>query len=236
MSNTITLATIRGNVRFRADMVSSLFCTDVEINGYIQSSYRELYDLLVEAVEDYNLLNLADSTVLITSGNTFNLPTNFYKLRGVDDLSDSSNPRTVRKFMFGERNDYISYGGIPVGTEYSDVLYRIVGSTIEILPSDRAQRQFGIWYVPTPTVPVSDSDSIDVINGFDEYITVDAAIKCLIKEESDVTILTKQKAALTDRIYRMRANRDQNLPEKVTRVRNRRGNRLFGSYIGQRDF
>lgn len=231
MTDTITLVNLRTKARERADMVSSLFVTDSELNGYIQESYKELYDLLVDAVEDYNLTSLSDSTTTITTGNTFNLPTDHYKLRGVDDLTDAQNPRTVRKFNFGERNDYLFSERLSLGAEFSDVLYRVAGSKIYILPPDKAARVYRIWYVPLPTVPTSDSDTIDAINGWAEYVIIDAAIKCRIKEESDVRELRNSKKDVYERITRMKNNRDQNIPDKVTRIRNRRRTGFY-SYLG----
>lgn len=219
MTDTITLATMRTNVRQRADMVSSLFVTDAEVNGYIQESYKELYDLITEAYEDYNLSN---SSFTISSGNTASLPATLYKIRGLDDMSDASNPRTVRRYMFHERNDYGLADRLSLSSDYSDVLYTTSGSTLYIVPSDRAARAYRIWFVPLPTVPAIDSDTIDAINGWAEYITIDAAIKCKIKEESDTAALERAKKNAYERITRMRSNRDQNLPAKVSRVRNRR--------------
>jgi len=49
-----TLGTIRTTVRQRTDKVNSQFVTDPELNGYINSSIQELYDLLIGAYgEDY---------------------------------------------------------------------------------------------------------------------------------------------------------------------------------------
>lgn len=228
MSDLVSLSTLRSKSRFRADLVNSNFVTDAELNGYIQDSYKELYDLLVEAVEDYGLTS---SNVTISSGNTMPIPATLYKLRGVDDITDTGNPRTVRKFMFGERNDYLFSERMSLGAEFADVMYRMLGSVIEILPPDRAARPYTLWFVPTPTVPTADSDTIDVINGFDEYIVIDAAIKCKIKSEENHADLDKAKANMLDRVYRMRKNRDQNIPEKVTRIRNRRRTGFY-SYIG----
>lgn len=228
MTDTISLLNLRTKVRQRADMVSSLFVTDAELTGYVQDSYKELYDLLVDSVEDYNL---SSSTISITSGNSMPLPTDHYKLRGVDDLTDISNPRTIRKFMFGERNDYLFSERLALGAEFSDLMYRIEGSTIVILPPDRATRSYKVWYVPLPIVPALDADTIDAINGFDEYVVIDAAIKCKIKEESSVTDLNTAKKNIYERILRMRNNRDQNIPEKVTRIRNRRRTGFY-SYLG----
>jgi hypothetical protein len=232
MADLVTLLTLRTKARERADMIGSQFVTDSELNGYIANSYKHLYDLLVDAVEDYNLLS---ASFTISTGNTFNLPATFYKLRGLDDLTDSSNPRTVRKFMFAERNDYLAVDRMSWAPEFSDVMYRIEGNTVAILPPERAKKTFSLWYVPTPTIPVADGDTVDVINGFDEFIIVDAAIKCLIKEESDTRALERIKSEQLSRIETMKKNRDQNLPEKVSRVRTRRRSGMdpYSGYFSQ---
>jgi len=221
MSDLRDLTTLIAKVRQRADMESTQFCTDSEITGYIQDAWRELYDLLVEAVEDYSFTT---TSFTISSGNTYSLPGSFYKLRGLDDLSDPNNPVTVRKFLLGERNDYSARDRLAGRFLYSDVFYRIEGGNLVILPSDKAARPYQLMYVPTPTIPVLGADTIDVINGFDKYIIADAAMQCLTKEESDITAVKAEKAYQLERITKMRASRDQNLPERVTRVRSSRSN------------
>ncbi len=54
------------------------------------------------------------------------------------------------------------------------------------------------------------------VNGWDEYVIIDAAIKCLIKEESDVQVLLLQKQQMLKRIEDMAANRDAGDPERVS--------------------
>lgn len=219
MADTLTLIQLRTRVRERADMVGSTFVSDTELNGYINSSYQELYDKLVEAVQDYNITQF-DFT--IASGNTQAVPAAFYKVRGIDDLS-SVPSKTVRKFNFNERNDY-AYPPVTVSpsSEFSDVTYRLIGNNLLFLPAELAPRSYKLWYVPVPTALSGDSDTADGIQGWNEYVVVDAAIKCLIKEESDVGELLRAKKGLNDRIDNMKHDRDQSQPEKVARVRNKK--------------
>jgi hypothetical protein len=221
MADTLTLLQLRTRSRERCDMVNSTFVTDAEFNGYINYSYKELYDLIIDAVEDYNL---SQSSFTISSGNTASLPSDFYKLRGLDDMSDPANPRTVRKFIWNERNDYNPYGlaRLPLGNEYSDVNYRIVGSQLIFQPPEAAAKPYNLWYVPTPVDLASDSDVATGINGWLEYVIIDAAIKALVKEESDTRALERAKGSIRDRINDMKNSRDQGLPEKISRVRNKR--------------
>jgi len=58
--------------------------------------------------------------------------------------------------------------------------------------------------------------NIDGVNGWEEYIVVDAAIKCLQKEESDCSVLLAQKAAIVARIESEASNRDAGMPSTVS--------------------
>jgi len=77
---------------------------------------------------------------------------------------------------------------------------------------------FRLWYHPVATKLLLDTDSYDDINQFAEYAIVDAAIKMMQKEESDVRVLAAQKEALRQRIIAMAANRDANESSSVTDV------------------
>lgn len=69
------------------------------------------------------------------------------------------------------------------------------------------------------------TQTMDWINGWEEYIVVDAAIKMLGKEESDVTVLGGRKAALLGRIQSIAENRDQGEPGRTV---DSIGNYLWG--------
>lgn len=215
MADTLTLLQLRTRARERADQVNSTFVTDSELTGYINSSYQEFYDLLTNSVEDYNI---STSSFTIASGNTQAAPSDFYKVRGIDDMTDPDYPTIVKRFNWNERNDYNRRSDI--AWKYSPVEYRIVGSNLMFLPASQAQRPYKLWYVPICTLLVADGDTAAGINGWLEYVVIDAAIKMLIKEESDTKVLFRAKKEIIDRIEAMSIKRDQSLPEKISRVRN----------------
>lgn len=225
MVDSLTLAQLRTTVRQRADMVNSQFCSDSEINGYINYSYKELYDLITEAAEEYNVTQYAFTVA--SGSNSASLPTDFYKLRGIDDLQIPAYPRTVRKFAWNERNDYANDALLLSIYDYSNVTYRLNDLNVIFEPPLNAPKNYLMWYVPQPGTLSSDSDIAYGVQGWLEYVTIDAAIKCLIKEESDISPLMAQKSEMKERITRMRANRDQAMPEKISRVRNRRRNGIY---------
>ena len=206
-----TLAQFRTRVRQRADMENSNFVSDSELNGYINKSISELYDLLVSSNSEYFL---SSTTSTVASGeSTITLPSDFYKLRGVDFYL-GGRWTDLEQFNFNERNlDSTTYSLIGC-----HVKYRLQGSTIKLIPEDNVDGQYRVWYTPVPTELSSDSDSFEGINGWEEYVVVDAAIKCLQKEESSTTDLEKAKAQLGKRVADMAAKRDSAKPKTITNV------------------
>lgn len=310
----ITLSSLREQVRQRADMQNSNFISDTELDGYINSSYKELYDIVVSRFEDYYTTS---SLFTISAGNTEALPDDFYKVRGVD-YNYGGSFYELRKWNFNDRNILDRPYNI-LSSRYIDYRrYRLIGNNVQIVPEDKATGDYRLWYIPFATdmvvgvlatlttqdvtytsalglyedgngitieftsggtagaevvtvagqaisVQIEDGVStsqnvVDAItgdvtasalvtaqvagsdlqtqtvfgptnlsggivqvdgqtfNGWEEYIVIDAAMKCLVKEESDVSVLFGQKQALLDRIEKMASNRDAGEPEKVTDI------------------
>lgn len=213
---TVTLGQLKTQSRQRADMENSTFISDSELTSLINLSAAELYDLLVGVYEDYKITS---QTLAVTPNvDTYTLPTNFYKLRGVDLVLDSlGNAVTLKPFNFAERNAYMfTPTWNVVGLSY--LRYHMLGDSIKLVPVPNTSQNIKIWYIPAITKLVLDADTLDGVNGFEEYIIIDAAIKMRIKEESDVNELMMQKAAITSRINAMAAARDAGSPERVSDV------------------
>lgn len=212
MASTKTLAEIRTQVRQRADQENSKFISDSELLSYINASYAELYDILVSAFADYYI---SSETFTLSGTNLRALPSDFYKLRGVDYQISNGEWITLYKFNFERRNSknreiIRTYRGEPTRQ------YRLQGSNLRIEPENQADGTYRIWYVPNFTALSADTDTVDGVNGWEEYIVVDAAIKCAIKDEmTDYTGLMAQKAALSKRIHDMAAERDAGEPEVI---------------------
>lgn len=230
-----TLGAVRLAAQQRADMINNNFVPTQEWNDYINHSYTELYDILIQTYGDEYYV--ANPYLFNTDGRIpglYKLPADHYKLLGVDlglngsQTNNSSNGWiTLRKFTFISRNNYV-YGNTnvtPMGL--SNLRYRIVGSNIELIPQPASNQTLRLWYIPRPTTLLSDADVLDGISGWDEYIIVDAAIKAMQKEESDVSVLMAQKQALLVRITAAASNRDAGEPEFVSDIR-----RLDGSWPG----
>jgi hypothetical protein len=214
---TITLSQIKTASLRRADMVNSNFIEDDELIAFINNSIEELYDIVVLRYEDYYVDTVQFTITAPNDG--YSIPTLIYKVRGLDLLS-GSDWLNVDRFNFEERNR--GQQQLLLTSIYSDVRYKAIGSTIKIIPKDNAPGTYRLWYIPRFTDLVNDNDTLQAdLEQWHEYVIVDVAIKCLQKEESDVSVLMAQKAALMNRINNAASNRDAGQPEVVTRVRNR---------------
>ena len=217
MANTFTLAQLKTRARERSDMENSTFISDSELLSYINASHAELYDILVSKFEDY--YTIKTTTTVATGASTITLPSDFYKLRGVDFQLDTNTWVAVGKFNFIERN-VLNRSIVRRGAGFRETQYRVIGGEIQIEPEDSAHGEYRIWYTPLPTLLSADTDTVDGINGWEEYIVIDAAIKMLAKEESSTTHLEREKAAMLERIETMAANRDSGQPEKISDTTN----------------
>ena len=205
----ITLANLRTEVRRRADMETSQFVKDAELNSYINQSIAELYDLLVQKFGNEYFFS-TNTFNLVNGQAAYNLPTDFLKLLAVDIQLANGEFNTIKRFELNERNRYNStilrgvYGS-------SWMRYHITGNQIRFAPTPQSTELIQIFYVPRPTQLSSDSDTFDGYNGWEEYVIVDGAIKCGMKEETDVTALLVTKESLKKRIEEAAGNRDANL-------------------------
>lgn len=232
----LALGTIRLISQQRADRVNSAFVTPPEWNSYINQSYFELYDRLVTLYEDYyvatpaafpvsgstNLYALPDGVLSFTnpSGSSYVAPA-FYKLLGVDCGLTANGTAwvTVKKFDFIARNRYIFPNVTSTFAGVFNLEYRVLGSNIEFIPTPAGNQLIRIWYIPRLTQLVQDTDIMDGVSGWTEYVIVDAAIKALQKEESDVSALMRQKMDLIKRIEESAANRDAGSPDTISDTR-----------------
>jgi hypothetical protein len=189
-------------------MQNSTFVSDTELNDFINASAAELYDILVDADEDYS--TLTQVFTLSGSNNSEPLPDDFYKLRGVDRVF-GERLVPLRRMSFNDRG-YRRYAYV------NQVRYLIMKDAIQIYPKESASGIYQIWYIPQYVPMVNDPDTFESIQGFDEYIVIDAAIKCKEKEESDTRGLKDEKEAIRIRVARMSQERDYGEPRPIEDV------------------
>jgi|TARA_R100000458_G_scaffold59832_1_gene72065 hypothetical protein len=218
-NNTLTLANLITAVRRRADMVGSTFVSDAEIVDYINVAMAELHDILVTKFEDYYV---KEETYTLPATSPTSLPSSFYKALGVD-LDVGGVTYRLRSYSFQERATYNSPGII--AATITNTMYHIQGNLIKFIPDPTVSGTATLFYVPEVTRfdAGSTSDTIvgkapQVVSGYEEYVVIDAAIKCLQKEESDVQVLLVQKQQQIQRIEQAAGKRDAGESYAITDV------------------
>lgn len=116
--------------------------------SFVNEGHSKIYGKLVEISEDY-FWKSASLTYLSSDNGLKALPSDFYKLRGVDLILDRN--VTVRRFELNNRNDYNQVDRFRVWGGRQPVWYRVVGGNLEIIPHDRAPGDYTLWYVPRKT-------------------------------------------------------------------------------------
>lgn len=214
MADNITLAELKRRARERADMENSEFISDSELTSYINTAYLALYDILVSRFEFYYTKQL--EFTIPQNEAEFLVPNDFYKLDGLDFKLGAGQDgwTTVTKWNFKERNRNRSL----LRLDYRNVnprQYRLIANKIDIQPKDRAAGDYRLFYTPRATRLANDSDTVDAVNGWEDYIVLVAAMKMLAKEESDISAIVLEIRDIEDRIEAMSQNRDDE-PERVT--------------------
>lgn len=217
---TITLSELRTEIRNRGDYQDTDLVTDVELTSYINSSITELYDLLVSKYGDeYYLKDYSFN--LVANQSQYNLPADFLKVKGIDLVIDSSKSINVQSFEFRERNIFTS---INFNNPYN-IRYRVMGDKLMFMPpKNNMTNQIVLWYVPACAKLVNNSDTLDGVNGWEEYVIVDVIRKIKIKVEESIQEILVEKNALIARIEYAASNRDSANAQGASLVRNRTRN------------
>lgn len=201
-------------------MVNSQFVSDAELNDWINDSIAELYGLVVESYGDDYYEARATFTVSVALGALYALDTivgasaDFFKLVAVE-VQEGSNWWPIRRFMDEERYRRQS---LSWDTRGDDVRHRLVGSSIEFVPTPTGTFTCRIRYVPRAPQLAADGTAFDSINGWHEYVICDVAAKALEKEESDSTMVRARKNEIATRIQSNTKNRDQGGPHRMVDV------------------
>ena len=211
-----TLLQLRTRARQLADQVNSSAVSDSELTDMVEEGKAELYELIVDTHDDYAVTS---STVSLVAGTgAYALPADFLKERAVDLVSGGQS-LTIPPFEFRERNRYSFMSGIgPQGAGYR---YSVIGANIRFIPTPSASGTATLWYVPQVAAFSGDADTLPVsmARGWDRYIVVYAAMRMLMKEESDVSVHQTELARIGGRIVANAATRRAGDPGRIVDVR-----------------
>lgn len=210
MARTVTLSSLESQVRQRSDTES---LTDrfpqAEVWEYINQSWAELYNKIVQTGQEYYL---SSSSFTTTAGTTdYAVPSDFYLDKGCDTTINGQ-VFVLDRWLWEERGHYDLMTRWSPGMPWS---YLVVGSNVSLRPAPAAVYTVVLWYYPAPTRMTASGHTIDCLAGFEEYIVCDAAAKILVKDDRDPSAVLTQKAAAEQVIDMMISNRSRSQPNRV---------------------
>lgn len=224
MSRTVTLLELRTRSRELADQEnSSTFIDDAELNAYINASLGRWHSMVAHAdPERYG----AEDTITATGATSYALPADYLATLAVDyKLNDQTYIPIIRSNV-NERNFYRE----STNTDRARA-FRLYAGNIILMPNPTSG-EYRHLYVTHADVLASDGDTVDGVNGWEAWIYYDAAIKCMLKEQSDPSALIVERNKLQGEIERAAQDRDLAAAHRVTdtRTRHRHAPRRFYDY------
>lgn len=181
MANPATLRSLKDRALDYADMTGSGFPDESRLADYINSGLSELYDMLINAYEDYARKK---TTIALTAGTEdYDLPSDFLKSRKLYYLSNGRR-FNLRQYHLGEVSGYRTSP--------------IFGGSVEL------------WYIPQYAPLLSDEETISNVFpvGWEDFAALNAAVRLSIREESDPSALIQEREIQRQRIIESAEPRD----------------------------
>lgn len=202
----------------------SNFVTDAELTQLINKSQNELFGLLL--LNGLDSLPETDYSVTADGSTSYDLPDDFVAVIGVWRQQGDFYIRLPRH---NARVKPSSQNGM---AESYRVWGQRTGAKLEFNPTP-SEGDYVVRYHPALTDLSADSDELDGVIGWEEYVVVDVAIDVLIKMNAPVELireLRKQKNDMRARIEAEGSLRDMTEHHQVQDVRGSAFNELPGSY------
>lgn len=192
-------------------MVGSSFVVDsaTGLYAWINEAHQRLHGLVADAMGEEYVSSTSSFTTSTSSD--FALPSDFYKLLGVD-LEYHGIMRSLKRYEQAERNTFreLRPEALP--------RYALVGSNLRLYPIPTAGLAGTIRYIPEATALTTGASTVNYPNGWEKYIVIDAAIQALLKEESPVSGLVAERERIEREIQQAKENRDLATPKQVVDV------------------
>jgi hypothetical protein len=211
----VSLTTLRARALHAADQTGSDFVPTDRLDEWLNRALSDLHEKLIGLFEDY-----AETVLEATfpqGVETYALPSDFLKLLGIDVYSSSGKWLPMGKFTQKDRARLRNAEEFSSSPE--DVRYRLKGlRTLELRPKPGQAVTAEILYVPSFTYLTAPSDTCEFPHGWEERAVLEAAIKCVDKEERPTDALQRRLTVLDAQILEAASERDQGEPDRVQDV------------------
>ena len=196
---TVTLSSIQQRAREITDRVGSAFFSSSEMDSYTDAAVAEFYDFLTAQMGPGYLLTWQDLSVIAES-TSWNLPTDFYKLRGLSIKVSSSPERWIELPTMSVDLANTEYAPRSWVIDANGTTLRAVvrGSVVDIYPQPTAQAlTLRVWYIPNWDTTAS---SLFSQNGWEEHVVLGIAIRMSAKAREDANLYLGLQQKIEKRI------------------------------------
>lgn len=223
MAYPVTLGNIITRVRQRANVENlAQAVTDAELTDMICQSLAEWYDMVRLTTFGGQYYRNTYNITTVGTQSVYALPSDFLSLLSVDcflsmGAGSQNMVRSARPYQEENRNifKYWPVGGWLIS---NPIYYQLQGPNISFIPTPQSAFMVALNYTPVaPRLVSADADSFDSVNGWDEWIVIDVAIKVLQKmnKAERIAQLTPYLLRQESRIRAAAAQRDQYGAEMV---------------------
>lgn len=189
-------------VRRKADIENDgNHITDAEVTSYINTAIEQLFSILV-ADTDGSLFAKNASAPTALGDNAYQLPSDFGNLVSVQVKKSGQYIRSVQ----ADPEDYASLALLEdngILTPYAHYLKWNIDQgrgEVFIFPAPSSTSDIAVRYVPTPPVLSLSTDELKLPPLWYQWVVLDAAVYCMLKEESDPSGLMAQRGAVEKQI------------------------------------
>lgn len=219
----VSLGWIRYMAFLRADMLNSQFISLPEANSYISNSRKALYDLMAQKFGDEYFSSSTYTWTTAGNQSLYPLPPDFYKSTLIEVALNPMDPQswvTLRRFNKVQQN-LLNFPNVYTLWGVTNLRYRFTGNFIELAPFPTGGQTLRMWYTPRPKILMQDTDILDGISGWEDYVILDAARKMMLKQEQDTQEIVSELNGIVARIESAAENRDIAEPDTVSDSRRR---------------
>lgn len=185
------------------------FVDDTELDGMINASYGLWHGMVAQAVPER--FEAVDDITADGSA-SYALPADYYRTLAVEHVDSQGERGDLSRVMFRERNRF------PQTTTGRAIGYRLSAGNLVLIPAP-ASGSYKHVYVTNAEVLSAGGDSFDGVNGWEEWIVYDVAIKMLLKEEAEASTLIFERNRIEKEIRAVSFDRDMANPRRIVDVR-----------------
>jgi hypothetical protein len=194
VARTRTLAEMRAEVRQRADIENSEHVSDTEINRYLNQSWARLWN----KVTQLDPVTFMDMQHVVTSAGVQEYELfPFWRIADAGVLRMNASFREAVRMNRMRPEEMALFANEDGGPPRVYRVYASDGSDqLQVFPAPDGVYQIRVHFIPPPQQLLEDTQSFDGRAGWEEYVVLDATIKCLLKEESDASAHASEREAL----------------------------------------